>query len=1660
MPNDAVAENERERERELEARDRVSEGEQRAHSETTDVTDRRTTATVERQRIEESTPVSKVDMRTENGVTLGFDERGNITKVVSAKGTTDTFEYDTKGNVIGRTGPDGNWKTEDGKHWTSDTGSVFEGSVRVGKDGSWNLSDVNGSHQIKPDGSDTYYKADGSVVSGTRDSITRVVDANNVSREFGYDSNGQINKFKDQSGTWTTKDGTNWTNEKNESWRGQVAVRDDGTFVSFDAKGITVHQTDGKTIVQHKGGGAHQVDESGRISATIDAKNERTQFGYGPDGKINSVDENGTKWETRDGKHWTNKEGKTREGTASIDKDGNYKFVDRDGNETIKNVDGTKQVKETSGRETLEDRNGKVTEIHKAVDRHAMEMTAEAIHKATGYENWVARWADKDKINELLNDKTEAERKVIDQEYRRKYGKGLEEDMRFLSGNDREKFLNILYKKDNDVASQDAGHIRENLSELNNWVQGRSSKVIEKDIRDTLAKHNSEDLARMDKEYKEKYGVGLGDAIRSDKNLSQSTKDMAAVLLKGNDKITDADTLKLANIAMKDQDIDKFAEAFRDASPQARKMFKEQGGEQKMQDAFGGHWYNAAKFTDLPGWAMGRYGNVTDKELTHAKDFLESGEISVKNQISDNTGVIGWTTNTKAIESAISGMSDRDRQNYMYGKAVAEGRDPGVNPSPAEREVAIKYYNDTHSAIVAAGNASEVSKWEDQIALKGGGLASDIASHRGWLYNDARGEVFKEIEGMNQREWEYAKKHPEYRADVEKSLRSLHGMRLSEDDIGKAMSMYDAKFKADTFEEAQKVGNRDIATAAEDGSHWYGNDRRNIVESISRMTPEEQKKYRENTDGYADLVNKRLEETLKAGPGLDAARHLLDKVSHGQAPEMDLTTKIGIRAQEKADSDFKATVAAGAMSPISLFAGSDNISAAKDKVFGSYTGDVIRDIKEEFGKDPALRDRILHPANDAEARQSQEFYKALQQSMSAADYKRYAEPLVNEGRLDIDKALELDRTLFNDDEQQVFKDLGNATPEEKQKLLSDKDYQDKALSFLGAEDRKIALAALEQKDGMRPEDVMRAHINHWGGSSEILKSLASVKPEELDQMQREYSRKYGSDLQSDLIGKLGGEDKVKAKRMLDGKLSPDEQFNEARQEYYRSRDGIGSWLTENIGNSATGYQADNAILKYQREINATNSQFDKITSEQTKQVQEAFRTALDDFKESKATAADAVVNGTIAAGAIGSLVVSGGLSTPLVVGVAMGGAAVKVGAKAAIMGADYDATVGRVSMDALVGAVDGVTAVIGPGEIAAIFKVGEKAGVEAAEITLKQLTEQGVQKALREGAEQALVKGTKEVMRESLASGAKKINEEALEKLAEQAVRPVGEGFTKEARDKAVEELANSLKKNLTQSFANETTNWLVNLGRETALNSGAGAMGGGTAGFAESVSYWDPTKSFDENMRNVTRATVMSAATGGALAGGATLGIRGAASAYDRLKGLTREVPTNLDTNLHTEPKPEVKPEVKPEPFEKPVISERPAPNENFELPPLKISDDGISIKADIPGYPKSHFRAEIPEPGVLNVTDIFARDLPQGQGSKFLAEAMKEHGKLPTKELVFAGILNDETLAAYRAGKLPEDSLLGKTGTKALKELGITPKGYEWKIVKGKLNLIIHTD
>ncbi len=127
----------------------------------------------------------------------------------------------------------------------------------------------------------------------------------------------------------------------------------------------------------------------------------------------------------------------------------------------------------------------------------------------------------------------------------------------------------------------------------------------------------------------------------------------------------------------------------------------------------------------------------------------------------------------------------------------------------------------------------------------------------------------------------------------------------------------------------------------------------------------------------------------------------------------------------------------------------------------------------------------------------------------------------------------------------------------------------------------------------------------------------------------------------------------------------------------------------------------------------------------------------------------------------------------------------------------------------------------------------------------------------------------------------------------------------------------------------------------------------------------------------------------------------------------------------------------------------------ERFEMPKLNLWWNARTFSASIPGT-LSILNANMLEKGVVDIIQVRKGLLPEGAGAHFLAEALKAHNAIPTKELICSLISNRETKEAFANHLPPEQSLLGRHIIKALKELGLKAESAEWDEDGFNLNII----
>ncbi len=1326
-------------------------------------------------------------VETLNGATVTYD--GNkVAKVDYPNGQSRTFSHYNKDGQPKevtyentKTGAKETWKKE-GDHWTEydkdgKPGRSWNGDIEVDKEsGAYIYHDANSTKFVEE-------LPNGSVLTSTDGKhITEVKAANGEVKSFEWDDKIGVKSYTDKSGSWSTEDGTHWTSEDGKKRAETITVDGDGTISRNNGKAETYENTDSTKMVQDKNGAKVLYDKDGHLTETIDANNRVYRYGYDDKGDVDSVtDPEGKTWNTSNGYEWNSADGKEKwEGTVKVDqRDGSLTYSDRKAmSETTMRVDSSKTVTDqnpessTYGKTVTTDKDGKTKVDVPPVDRNEMAKSSEAFYEAA--HGWTG--ADPKAMQDQLDGKTEAERYAMDQWYQEKYGISLSEEIDArLEGADKVKAQNMLSHKDG--VDDNAGFVKENLAEIDalNYDQKSEKRAIEKELRLKKSSMNAEDIAAMNAEYSKNdptHRTAI-DAILEDPNISQATKDAIAIYAKGKENVTDADYKKIADSALENKNLDSFEEAMANMSPEARRQFKKDGGDEKVYEAFD------------------HYIDHTDFE--NAKDYMNYGELNVAQAIYQNTG--NFKDDVSAIETAIETMSPAARQRFEDGQKIAGEHGDDFDPStlPPDQQEAYLYYKDTEAALKGAGNATEVQKWEAMIPYGESALFTDAANHRGSVSDDSVETIITDINRMTQQDWDRLKKDPDFR----KNLEEIYGAYLSDSEMARVKDTLDKKQAAPTYEESKPAGKLPILEAIGEA----GTSTKKLIEAIANMTPQEQEDYRNNKDGIKDVI----QAIISINPNLkEAGTHLTDKIERGEAPKEDIVTEMYKAANADTDVD---------------------------------EGAIVAKIQQAFKDDPELRNRINNPQTDADKELAAQFEKAGKAAAGSWDYDKYIKPLVENGSLDAATVKDLYSGTFDDDELGFYQSLENMTEDERQKIAKDPDTY---LGFLNAEEREVALKVITQGGKMASEDMIRAYQLGAGTMEQPIKDLlASMTPEQIEQMKRDYAQKYDSDLTADVMSELGGEDARDAKKMMARPKSSGEEFNDALEEYGTTR-GSGRGADEYSG---TGVMVDNAVTQYSKAMGDYAAVYEKMPPEVQKKYQEQLQETLKSHRDFKAAMADFAVNAVVMAASLAGAVPTGGASLAALAAVGAAGGALKVAVKSAMMGGDYDWD-SEAAADFASGAVDAAAATIGPAGAAGL---GENVAAKTAATLAKS-----AELMAKDASVTALEQDVKTAVTEAIKSGAKEISEETLASIAKKYAAAGAEAQFETALKKSIEQEIAEAAKVTAAKVAGD-------YGKAMAYGSAGGAVSGATGAALKA----DNDKSLMDNVGDIAKGAASGAKSG-----------------------------------------------------------------------------------------------------------------------------------------------------------------------------------------------------
>ena len=1074
------------------------------------------------------------------------------------------------------------------------------------------------------------------------------------------------------------------------------------------------------------------------------------------------------------------------------------------------------------------------------LDANAVDKKAQEIHDAIHHSSWnpFDDGPQKDKVFRELDPLNEADRKALEQRYAEKYGKGdpdtLKKELDDKFGQeDATKAKAILDRHDG--RTNDAGQVGYLLTKINNDDDKGKS---ERELREAVAGLNGQQLQQLDADYKAQFGTSFRDTVLNNKNLDGTTRDALKIYLKdgdltkdGVDQRTSQDLVNIANIAIKDKNLDLFSEALRGDSPAAKdartQLRQDKDIDKKLIAAFD------------------PFGN----DFTRAEHYLNEGRIPLSQIARDDKG--NWFHDDKgALRDTLKSASDDERNQYIQGRELALN---GKRPGNDQEKESFKFYNDLHKQLKdTAGSDHELAEFEDDLIRKGSLITSlvktrDDGGPLGIGSGTDTNKIYGLIENMSEADYNRLKQDPTFRRDIDSALHTI----TDDGVIKRADAILDRKAATSTYQESQALG-RPVLEALDDAN----GDKAKTLDAILKLAPDEQKKYHDDAQ-FRKEVDDKINRN-ENGFTKDASQRLLAQVADGKTPQPDAITQVLIDGAKEAD----------------LHQTSQDIIAA-------------------FKQDPTLLDRIKNPQSEEDKKLSSGFHNAFDQSAALNLFDTNANPgdvrkwLFSNGTLGLDTLIDL-----NKDSKVGINDVLNASDADKQRLLNpqsdeDKKFKDRVFGKIDGSERPVVENALKQgkldlSDQVRNYVIDQGNPN-FGAIENDLKQLHQ-DPAALEQLKNEYAKKYGSSLDQDLINKVPDSDKVGINALLTpAKLDGRQQFYDISAQDDRSHSGLVSDL---IGTGGADGNLARSRDDFATALSEQNRQFKELSPERQQQLIDSYSTSLQDYKDSKDAITNKLVNYALVVGSLAAAPFTGGASLALVVAA---GAAFDIGAKYLLEGNDFKGDFNSLAKDAIEGGLAAGLSKLGPGELASVFKVGDAAALDTAGSLAGKFgtsaLENGGENLLRDGAEQEATKLLSTATRDATQAGGS-VSRADLENIAGKLVK---DDLTGQARTDAVNKITDSLLQDFNSNVQKETQSFIAGLadqgktfGGDVLKNSTFGAGVGGAQQIATFPLDYDSSKSFSDNfnglLSRVKEGAVSGAEgglffTGAAKLGGATIG-------------------------------------------------------------------------------------------------------------------------------------------------------------------------------------------
>jgi hypothetical protein len=928
----------------------------------------------------------------------------------------------------------------------------------------------------------------------------------------------------------------------------------------------------------------------------------------------------------------------------------------------------------------------------------------------------------------------------------------------------------VIPGKDTPEKKADIGDSRERILQFLTRLDAgeRPSRVDLQNIGDTLSTLNSAQIAEL-RQRLEKDGGPKLDALKDDPRLPESHRAAFGIYLKGNNERSSEDIATLGNNALKHRDFTLFTQAMRDASPQAREAFRQSLPPDRLKEIFGkteaGGDYLHGGPTEL------RYLETRESRL--AEDLMKYGEVSLPNLIKEQTGIL--PTSRDALKAAIDGISPGQQKLILDGEKISfdvrSGRKTSLTP---EEQRSYELYIKTKEALTNATNPTEAYKWLDYLDGGGTRLISNLAGHRGTLYNSSEAAIHNELNNISPADWARGRNDHIYHQRTLDMLDTLHASGLSlfspRDGFATSAQILAQKFdrRIETFDGSRTATEQVLSSIKFEGGKTFP-DELSVLRSLSGIDKGSIERYGASP-AFKEQLDSAVRAAMRSDAGKAVAERFLKDLSDGKRPELSLKEKV------------------------SLF--TENRLAMIDP---DRQRALLNDIKEEMRKDPTLAKRLLNPGPEDRAlvESLREAFPTVRADFFGTAFRpmpmqpkdgtinlfdAYVRPLAETGRL----SLRVEASLGTHDRLAFTRSIADAPESERNELLSDRRMQHNFFAYWKQEERDIAMRTARTGD-VEPRDGLHLAILS-GDKAKVEQQLASVNPLLKPLLIESYKGTYG-DINQQLEQNFKGRELFDLKtEVLDIPEKARAAFGLSRDQYYRSRDGLFAAFVHSF--SGTGLLADNAHHRFATRISESARHFAELPQAEKDKLFKNARESLRQFIESKDATADVLVDTAIT---VATLPGTGGTSALL--RAALLAAAARPSGKHLLLGDDHSGHYGR---DAALGATIGLFNKLGPAQVSRLLGAGEEVATTASTViagrglvpeantgafvtAMKQLVEDSMRRGgningekLDQLARAFAVPGSSELLKTTIQNEIKRASESTLGKFLQRELAPNG----------------------------------------------------------------------------------------------------------------------------------------------------------------------------------------------------------------------------------------------------------------------------------------------